>query len=69
VVLIAQNDVSYVYNHACVICGAINIVDGDWLSEGAHGDIIQLCLLDVNEATSGATVNEGLSASSDRSIC
>jgi hypothetical protein len=67
-VLIAQNDVGYVRNHACVICGAIYVVDMDWLSEGACGDIIKLRPLDVNEAASGATVNEGLSASSDHGI-
>jgi hypothetical protein len=69
VFLIVQNDVGYVRNHACVICGAIDVVDGDRLTEGACGDVIKLCPLDVNEATSGATVNEGLSASSDHGIC
>jgi hypothetical protein len=68
VVLIVQNDVGYVCNHACVICGAIDIVDGDQLSEGACGDIIKLHPLDVNEVTSGTAVKEGLSASSDHGI-
>jgi hypothetical protein len=67
-VLIVQNDIGYVRNHACVICGAVDIVDGDRLSEGAHGDIIKLRPLDVDETASGAAVNEGLSASSDRGI-
>jgi hypothetical protein len=68
VVLIAQNDISYIHNHALVICSAIDIVDGDWLSEGACGDVIELCPLDVNETSSGTTVNEGLSASSGHGI-
>jgi hypothetical protein len=68
VVLIAENDVSYVHNHACIICGVVDIVDGDWLSEGARGDVIELRPLNANEATSGAAVNVGLSASSDRGI-
>jgi hypothetical protein len=68
VFLIVQNDVGYVCNYPCVICGAIDIVDGDQLSEATRGDAIKLCPLDVNEATSGATVNEGLSASSDCAI-
>jgi hypothetical protein len=65
-ILIAQNDVGYVRNHAGIVCGAVDVVDRDWLSEGAHGDVIKLCPLDVNETTSGAAVNEGLSALSDR---
>jgi hypothetical protein len=52
----------------CVICGAVDIVDRDRLSEGAHEDAIKLRPLDVNEATSGAAVNKGLSASSDHAI-
>jgi hypothetical protein len=68
-VLIAQNDVGYICNHACIICGAVDVVDGHRLSEGAYGDVIKLRPLDVNEAASGTAVNEGLSASSDHSIC
>jgi hypothetical protein len=58
----------YVRNHASVICGAVDVVDGDRLGEGAHGDVIKLCPLDVNKTASGVAVNEGLSASSDCGI-
>jgi hypothetical protein len=69
VVLIAQDDVGYVCDCAGIICGAVNIVDRDRIGEEMCGDVIELCPLDVNEAASGAAVNEGLCASLDRGIC
>jgi hypothetical protein len=68
-ILIVQNDIGYVCDCAGIICGAINIVDRDRLSEETHRDIIKLHPLDVNETASGAAVDEGLSASSDRGVC
>jgi hypothetical protein len=68
VVLIAQDDIGYVCDCAGVVCGAIDIVDRDRIGEGACGDVIELRLLDVNKAASGAAVNEGLCASLDRGI-
>jgi hypothetical protein len=67
-ILIVQNDVGYVCDCAGVICGAVDVVDGDWLSEGARGDVIKFCPLDVDEAASRATVNEGLSVSSNHCV-
>jgi hypothetical protein len=69
VVLIAQDDISYVCDCAGVVCSAIDIVDRDRLGEGACGDVIELCLLNVYEAASSTTVNEGLCASLDRGVC
>jgi hypothetical protein len=69
VVLIAWYDVGYVCDSAGFIGSAIDIVDRDWLSEGTYGDVIELRLLDVNEAASSAAVNEGLCASLDCGIC
>jgi hypothetical protein len=50
VVLIVEYDIGYVCDCSGVVCGAVNIVDRDWLGKGACGDIIELCPLDVNEA-------------------
>jgi hypothetical protein len=66
VVLIVQDNVGYVCDCAGVICGAIDIVDRDRISEGVRGDVIELRPLDVDEAASGTAVNEGLYASLDR---
>jgi hypothetical protein len=68
VVLIAQDNVSYVCDCTGIVCGAVDIVDRDRISEGACGDGIELRPLDVDEAASGAAVNEGLCASLDRGI-
>jgi hypothetical protein len=68
VVLIAQDHVGYVCDCTGVVCGAVDIVDRDWVGEGVCGDIIELRPLNVNEATSGAAVNEGLCASLDCSV-
>jgi hypothetical protein len=62
------NDIGYVCDHAGVICSAVDIVDRDQLGEGACGDVIELCPLDVNEAASSTTVNEGLCPSLDRGV-
>jgi hypothetical protein len=66
--LIAQDDIGYVRDRTGIICGAVDIVDWDRVGEGACGDVIELRSLNVNEATSGAAVNEGLCASLDRSV-
>jgi hypothetical protein len=66
--LIVQDDIGYVCDHTGVVCGAVDIVDRDQVGEGACGDVIELRPLNVNEATSGATVNEGLCTSLDRSV-
>jgi hypothetical protein len=68
VVLVAQNNVSYVCDCTGIICSAIDIVDRDRLGEGTCGDVIKLCPLNVNEAASSTTVNEGLRALLDHSI-
>jgi hypothetical protein len=68
VVIIVQNDVGYICDCAGIVCSAINIVDRDHIGEGACGDVIELHPLDVNEAASGAAVNEGLCSLLDRSI-
>jgi hypothetical protein len=65
VVLIAQDHVGYVCDCASVVCGAVDIVDQDWISEGACGDIIELRPLNVDAAARGAAINEGLCASLD----
>jgi hypothetical protein len=69
VVLIVQNDINYVRDCAGIICGAIDIVDRDRLGEGMCGDVIELCPLDINQASSSTTVNEGLCALFDRGVC
>jgi hypothetical protein len=61
--LIAQDDIGYVRDYAGIVCGAVDIVDRDQVGEGTCGDVIELRPLNVNEATSGAAVNEGLCAS------
>jgi hypothetical protein len=66
--LIAQDDVGYVCDCAGVICSAIDIVNWDWVGEGTCGDVIELCSLDVDEASSSTAVNEGLCALFDHSI-
>jgi hypothetical protein len=69
VVLIAQDDISYVCDCTGVLCGAVNIVDRDRVGEGTCGDVIELRPLDIYEASSSTTVNEGLCASFDRGVC
>jgi hypothetical protein len=39
------------------------------LGEGACGDVIEFCPLNVNEAASSTTVNEGLCASLHHGVC
>jgi hypothetical protein len=50
VVLIAQDNIGDVCDCASVVCGAVDIVDRDRISEGTCGDVIELRPLDVDEA-------------------
>jgi hypothetical protein len=68
VVLIVQDHIGYVCDCVSIVCGAVNIVDRDRISERACGDVIELHPLNVNEAARGAAVNEGLCVSLDRSV-